>query len=471
MLVAAAAALCVVNDRLPADIAPTVPIVTTCKEDIVHLGSGDLQLVWDQCIKPQRGDRATPDELHVQFMQLGKQLQNRGYEDPAEPAAAAAPAAAAPVAQPGTAARERRTRSTTAVEKKPAAASSKASQGPAAGGKRGRSGSSSGRNKKAKAPKLAGQQDAADAEQELRGQVSLPAQTTPDDEQQAAQAEEPQEPGWQLQQQQEQLEAQAEQLQEASRQLEAYMTENQGLQDQVAAAAEEVQAVRAAHAEEVRELQAASAKQKHEIEMLRQQLSERQAADKQLWQPHWRLACITTFRRSAFRELASTEQQLADAREQITSLEAARAEAAAAANRQLEEQLHADEQRLLRDLCRELPHACRAVQRYKADSNWNKAADGSVLVTERDKRKYTKQLARIIILLEEVDLMDSKGQLTEDGEELAQLGEDKPLTNPEALKCLEGWAWLFRRAQVSDLAEASNRAKAAATDASAGASA
>jgi hypothetical protein len=175
-----------------------------------------------------------------------------------------------------------------------------------------------------------------------------------------------------------------------------------------------------------------------------------------------------SFHRGALLEQAPTEQRLAEALERIKSLEGA---ATAAANRQLEEQLHADEQRQLRDLCRELPHACRAVQRYKADSNWTKAADGSVLVTERDKRKYTKQHARIIHLLEQVDLMDSKGQLMEDGEELAQLGKDKPLTGPEALKCLEDWATLFRRAQNDDLAEAINLAKAAAKDASAGASA
>jgi hypothetical protein len=184
----------------------------------------------------------------------------------------------------------------------------------------------------------------------------------------------------------------------------------------------------------------------------------------------WRATPKASIQRRALLELAYTEQQLADAREQITSLKAACAAAAAAATRQVEEQLHEDEQRQLRDLCRELPHACRAVQRYKADGNWAKAADGSVPVTERDKRKYTKQHQRIILLLEEVDLMDSNGKLTGDGEKLAQLGEDKPLTGLEALDRLEAWARLFRGAQASDLAEAIQRTLVAAEHANAGAS-
>jgi len=456
MAMAAAAPYFVVNDCLPARHKPPVTVVRACKQLLEKPGSDNLPMLWKGIVELRIGrqrEHTDPPGLKGKWMELEGPLQIHGYVAPAEPppppaAAATATAAGggtkaagaaqqgaaaaaagggglgtAGAAQPGAAAGGRPQRSTTAARKEPTTSGEEALQGHAACRKRGRgSGSGSGGGKKPKAQKPTGQQDVA-------------------------------------------------QVEPLQQQLASYMTENQGLQDQVAAAAEQVQAEQAAHAAKVQELQAASAKQQQEIEMLRQQLWKRQAADKQLRRLQRRLASIRSFRRGNSIQLAYTEQQLEDAWKRIESLEGAAAAATAAATRQLEKELLEDQQRLLRGLCRDLPDACRAVQRYKADSNWNKAADGSVPVTERDKREYTEHLSLIILLLKQVDLMDSKGQLMEDGEELARLGKDKPQTGPEALKCLEDWATLFRRARVDDLAEAINLTETAANDASTGASA
>lgn len=143
------------------------------------------------------------------------------------------------------------------------------------------------------------------------------------------------------------------------------------------------------------------------------------------------------------REQVSANQQEVERYKQ--KLRDAKGKALEEATDRLYEERERKDQRQLTRLTNALPDACRIIQRFSA-GEWTKSADGQLLVTVAGK-----QVIRIITML---GLMDSGGELSEDGEALARLGKDKLLTGNEAQNQLEKWAMLFRESTVSTLADA-----------------